>query len=68
MRLALDLESELPEAERLNFSIYISPQPPQYILLNGNQTLQQISEKFWKVRNFITVFNKRELVKMRILS
>lgn len=52
MRLAIDLESELPEADRLNFSIYIAPQPPQYILLNGSQTLQQISEKFWKVSKF----------------
>lgn len=50
MRLTIDLESELPEAERLfNFCIYIAPQPPQYIVLSGSQTLQQINEKFWKV-------------------
>lgn len=50
MRLTLDLDTELPEAYRLlNFCIYIAPQPSQLVILNGNQTLQQVNEKFWKV-------------------
>lgn len=50
MRLTLDLETELPEADRLlNFCIYIAPHSLQFLVLNGNQTLQQVSEKFWKV-------------------
>lgn len=50
MRITLDLDSELPATERLqNFSIYIAPQPSQFLILNGNQTLQQVNEKFWKV-------------------
>ncbi|XP_055388022.1 E3 ubiquitin-protein ligase RING1 [Condylostylus longicornis] len=50
MRLSLDLDSELPEAYRLlNFCIYVAPQPNQLVILSGNQTLQQVNEKFWKV-------------------
>lgn len=50
MRLTLDLEAELPESERLvNFCIYIASQPQQLVVLSGNQTLQQVNEKFWKV-------------------
>ncbi|XP_031625287.1 E3 ubiquitin-protein ligase RING1 [Contarinia nasturtii] len=50
MRLSLDLDSELPATERLqNFCIYIAPQPGQFLILNGNQTLQQVNEKFWKI-------------------
>lgn len=53
MRLTLDLETELTATERLNnFCIYIAPQPAQYLVLNGNQTLQQVNEKFWKVNLF----------------
>lgn len=54
MRLTLDLESELPEADRLvNFCIYIAPQPSQLLILNGSQTLHQVNDKFWKVINKI---------------
>lgn len=50
MRLTLDLETELPEADRLvNFCIYIAPHPSQLLVLNGNQTLHQVNDKFWKV-------------------
>ncbi|CAD6993580.1 E3 ubiquitin-protein ligase RING1 isoform X2 [Ceratitis capitata] len=50
MRLTLDLGSDLPEAYRmLNFCIYIAPQPQQLVILNGNQTLHQVNDKFWKV-------------------
>ena len=50
MRLTLDLDTELPDAYRLiNFCIYIAPQPLQLVVLSGNQSLQQVNEKFWKV-------------------
>lgn len=50
MRLTLDLETALPEADRLvNFCIYIAPHPSQILMLNGNQTLHQVNDKFWKV-------------------
>ncbi|XP_054747726.1 E3 ubiquitin-protein ligase RING1 isoform X1 [Anastrepha obliqua] len=50
MRLTLDLGAELPETYRmLNFCIYIAPQPQQLVILNGNQTLHQVNDKFWKV-------------------
>lgn len=49
MRLTLDLGTELPEDGLLNFCIYISPSPPQLLVLNGNHTLQQVNEKIWRV-------------------
>lgn len=50
MRLTLDLDQELPESYRLvNFCIYIAQQTDQLVVLSGNQTLQQVNEKFWKV-------------------
>uniref|UniRef100_A0A182R665 RING-type E3 ubiquitin transferase n=1 Tax=Anopheles funestus TaxID=62324 RepID=A0A182R665_ANOFN len=50
MRLTLDLDPALPETYRLlNFCIYIAQQPNQLVVLSGNQTLQQVNEKFWKV-------------------
>ncbi|XP_020799754.1 E3 ubiquitin-protein ligase RING1 isoform X2 [Drosophila serrata] len=50
MRLTLDLGADLPEACRLlNFCIYVAPQPQQLVILNGNQTLHQVNDKFWKV-------------------
>ncbi|XP_040156843.1 E3 ubiquitin-protein ligase RING1 isoform X1 [Anopheles arabiensis] len=52
MRLTLDLDPALPETYRLlNFCIYIAQQPNQLVVLSGNQTLQQVNEKFWKVVN-----------------
>jgi E3 ubiquitin-protein ligase RNF1/2 len=48
MRLSLD--AQLGEAFRmLTFSIYIAPQAASLVVLSGNQTLQQVNEKFWKV-------------------
>lgn len=50
MRLTLDLETELPDSDRfVNFCIYIAPQSTQLLVLNGNQTLHQVNERFWKV-------------------
>ncbi|EDV91034.1 GH17005 [Drosophila grimshawi] len=50
MRLTLDLGDDLPEACRLlNFCIYVAPQPQQLVILNGNQTLHQVNDRFWKV-------------------
>nr|AEE61536.1 unknown [Dendroctonus ponderosae] len=49
MRLTLDLESQLsPSHSLLNFCIYISPSAGQYVQLNGNQTLGQVNDKYWK--------------------
>lgn len=57
MRLTLDLDTELTATERLNnFCIYIAPQPAQFLILNGNQTLQQVNEKFWKVKFWFQIF------------
>lgn len=57
LRLALDLGSELPEPFRMiSFCIYIAPQPHQLVILSGNQTLQQVNEKFWKVSTIFFEF------------
>uniref|UniRef100_A0AAR5PDR0 RING-type E3 ubiquitin transferase n=1 Tax=Dendroctonus ponderosae TaxID=77166 RepID=A0AAR5PDR0_DENPD len=49
MRLTLDLDSQLsPSHSLLNFCIYISPSAGQYVQLNGNQTLGQVNDKYWK--------------------
>ncbi|XP_061391320.1 E3 ubiquitin-protein ligase RING1 [Musca vetustissima] len=57
LRMTLDLDSELPEANRmLNLCIYIAPQPSQLVILNGNQTLHQVNEKFWKVNKPMEMF------------
>jgi len=51
MRLSLDAQLAEPTFKTLTFSIYIAPMPLQLVVLSGNQTLQQVNEKFWKVRN-----------------
>jgi E3 ubiquitin-protein ligase RNF1/2 len=51
MRLSLDAQLAEPTFKSLTFSIYIAPMPAQLVVLSGNQTLQQVNEKFWKVRN-----------------
>lgn len=51
MRLSLDAQLTEPTFKTLTFSIYIAPMPSQLVVLSGNQTLQQVNEKFWKVRN-----------------
>lgn len=57
MRLTLDLDHELPETLRLlNFCIYIAPTPGQLVVLNGNQTLRQVNEKFWKVNKPLEMY------------
>ncbi|XP_073815881.1 E3 ubiquitin-protein ligase Sce [Musca autumnalis] len=57
LRMTLDLGSELPEQYRmLNLCIYIAPQPSQLVILNGNQTLHQVNEKFWKVNKPMEMF------------
>ncbi|XP_066262651.1 E3 ubiquitin-protein ligase RING1 [Euwallacea similis] len=49
MRLTLDLDSQLSASHSLlNFCIYISPSTGQYVQLNGNQTLGQVNDKYWK--------------------
>jgi E3 ubiquitin-protein ligase RNF1/2 len=49
MRLSLDAQLAEPTFKALTFSIYIVPAPSQFAVLSGNQTLQQVNEKFWKV-------------------
>ncbi|XP_320974.4 E3 ubiquitin-protein ligase RING1 isoform X3 [Anopheles gambiae] len=57
MRLTLDLDPALPETYRLlNFCIYIAQQPNQLVVLSGNQTLQQVNEKFWKVNKPLEMY------------
>lgn len=57
MRLTLDLEAELSETHKLvNFCIYIAPQPMQLVVLSGNQSLQQVNEKFWKVNKPLEMY------------
>ncbi|XP_046393945.1 E3 ubiquitin-protein ligase RING1 [Ischnura elegans] len=55
VRLTLDLDSEIPNSP-LNFCIYIAPTPGQYVVLNGNQTLRQVNEKFWKVNKPLEMY------------
>lgn len=62
MRLTLDIDAEIPATELQNFSIYIASQPTQFIILNGNQTLQQVNEKFWKVSNISNELNCYRIV------
>lgn len=57
MRLSLDAQLAEPTFKTLTFSIYIAPMPSQLVVLSGNQTLQQVNEKFWKVRNVSTKSN-----------
>ncbi|XP_060861632.1 E3 ubiquitin-protein ligase RING1-like [Metopolophium dirhodum] len=55
MRLTLDLVPELPE-RALSFLIYVSPTSDQYVPLNGNQTLGQVHEKYWKENKPLEMF------------
>lgn len=50
MRLSLDAQMADQTLPTLVYTIYIAPMPGQYVVLNGNQTLQQVNEKFWKVK------------------
>lgn len=57
MRLTLDLDSQLSQTHNLlNFCIYISPSTGQYVQLNGNQTLGQVNDKYWKVNKPLEMF------------
>ncbi|KAG5886169.1 hypothetical protein JTB14_024849 [Gonioctena quinquepunctata] len=57
MRLTLDLDSQLSTTHNLlNFCIYISPMTGQYVQLNGNQTLGQVNDKYWKVNKPLEMF------------
>ncbi|KAJ8957348.1 hypothetical protein NQ318_004827 [Aromia moschata] len=57
MRLTLDLDSQLSTTHSLlNFCIYISPTQGQYVQLNGNQTLGQVNDKYWKVNKPLEMY------------
>jgi len=55
MRLTLDLGSEIPD-QPLNFLIYIVPTADQFVSLRGNQTLQNVQDKYWKVNKPLEMF------------
>ncbi|XP_035212781.1 E3 ubiquitin-protein ligase RING2-like [Stegodyphus dumicola] len=59
MRFALDKQDELGSeapSEISPFSIYIAVTPGQFSLLDGNVTLDQVNEKFWKVNKPLEMF------------
>lgn len=56
MRLSLDAQLADSTFKALTFSIYIAPAPSQLAVLSGNQTLQQVNEKFWKVNKPLEMF------------
>lgn len=55
MRLSLDLGPEHPE-RAVKFLIYVAPTSGQYVPLNGNQTLRQVHDKYWKVNKPLEMF------------
>ncbi|KAF0305576.1 E3 ubiquitin-protein ligase RING2 [Amphibalanus amphitrite] len=48
MRLPLDLESPLA-GTLTNFTIAVSPTPGHFVTLPGDLSLEQVSEKYWRV-------------------
>ncbi|CAH0564295.1 unnamed protein product [Brassicogethes aeneus] len=58
MRLTLDLDSQLSTTHSLlNFCIYVQPgSGQQYVQLNGNQTLGQVNDKYWKVNRPLEMY------------
>lgn len=57
MRLTIDLDSQLSQTHNLlNFCIYISPSTGQYVQLNGNQTLGQVNDRYWKVNKPLEMY------------
>ncbi|XP_018329716.1 E3 ubiquitin-protein ligase RING1 [Agrilus planipennis] len=57
MRLTIDLDTQLSQTHHLlNFCIYISPSTGQYVQLNGNQTLGQVNDKYWKVNKPLEMY------------
>jgi len=61
LRLALDHKNEessteTPSADSYQFNISVSPAAGQYTLLNGNQSLDQINEKHWKMNRPLEMF------------
>lgn len=61
MRLALDFKAEEPGAEApfadsAHFNIFIASTPGQFSMLNGNMTLDQVNEKYWKVNKPLEMY------------
>lgn len=50
MRLTLDAQLTESVLKNLVFTIYVANNSLQLVALSGSQTLQQVNEKFWKVR------------------
>lgn len=55
MRLTLDLGPKLPE-RALSFLIYVAPTADQLVPLNGNQTLRNVHDKYWKINKPLEMF------------
>lgn len=59
MRLSLDKQQAFPNSEPLSlnpFFIYIAVTPGQFLPLNGNQSLDQVNEKYWKVNKPLEMY------------
>ncbi|XP_070500984.1 E3 ubiquitin-protein ligase RING1 [Chironomus tepperi] len=56
MRLSLDAQLPEPTFKALTFTIYITPSSTQPVSLNGNQTLHQVNEKFWKTNKPLEMY------------
>ncbi|GFR31103.1 e3 ubiquitin-protein ligase RING2-A [Trichonephila clavata] len=59
MRFALDKQDELgteAPSEVTPFTIYIAVTPGQFSPLDGNTTLDQVNEKYWKVNKPLEMF------------
>lgn len=57
--MALDRQEELgveAPAEITPFAIHIAVTPGQFSLLDGNVSLDQVNEKFWKVNKPLQMF------------
>lgn len=55
MRLTLDYGPDISECD-LNYLIYVSPSKNQFILLDDDQSLRDIQDKFWKVKKPLEIF------------
>lgn len=56
MRMSLDLQKQQSPEYRLNFCIYVAPQPNNFVVLNGSQSLAQVQEKYWKINKPLELF------------
>lgn len=55
MRLSLDYGPDISECG-LRFLIYVAPSENQFILLDDDQSLRNVQDKFWKVKKPLEMF------------